>query len=177
MSNRSKKRSISEAFELYNEGGKNAKIQSELRIGEHVDVGYSLSNEPALADGDRGDEVFMLRCLSNPLKKVKVYLPKLKLPEFLPEKDEKAMVDLHQLLRGYGFEIMDRRTLAFFAIGKQHNVQAAAQCFQEFYKLVSTLQFRSPDLCRIKQLVADGVIEGFACQSDGNAGVMMRPGN
>ena len=80
------------------------------------------------------------------------------------------MFHLSKHLRVHGFEVCDRPTLAFFAIGKQLNVQAAVECFLEFYKLADTLHFRFPDINQIEQLVADGFIEGIGCQSDGTMG-------
>jgi len=87
------------------------------------------------------------------------------------------MLDLQRLLRGHGFEITDGPTLALFAIGKQHNVQAAVQCFLEFYKFASSVECRFPDLRRVEQLCEDGYVEGFACHSDGTAGITINVGN
>jgi len=108
---------------------------------------------------------------------VKVYLPKLKLPQSLPTNDEQAIFELCKHLRVHGFEVFDRPTLALFAIGKQFNIQAAVKCFLEFYKLATTMHFRFPDITQIEQLVADGIVEGIACQGDGTAGLFIRPAN
>jgi len=87
------------------------------------------------------------------------------------------MFDLSENLRVHGFEVSDPPTLALFAIGKQLNIQAAVKCFLEFYKLATTMHFRFPDITQIEQLVADGLIEGVACQRDGTAGLLIRPAN
>jgi len=164
-----------EAFEEDKQEGKRSKVYPENRLGEPDEVDYSGFNQPVPSGGDCKEEHFHLGSWLNPLKKVKVYLPKLKLPESLNEKDEKAMVDLQILLRGHGFDVTDRPTLAFFALGKQLNIWAAANCFKEFYKLASTLLFRFPDLSHVERLVADRVVEGFASQSDGTAGLCLKP--
>jgi len=155
--------------------GKRSKVYLENRLREPHEVNHSGFNWPTPSGGDYKEEHFHLGLWLNPLKKVKVYLPKLKLPESLNEKDEKAMVDLQILLRGYGFDVTDRPTLAFFALGKQLNIWAAVNCFKEFYTLASTLLFRFPDLSHVEQLVADRLIEGFASQSDGTAGLCIKP--
>jgi len=177
MSKLGKKRSR-ESYEPYNRPEKRVvKIKSEVQSRENVEVCEDLLEASELALGANKDSFLLGLSLKPSLTKVKVYLPKLKLPESLPRKDWKAMIDLSKHLREHGFEVCDRPTLAFFAIGMQLDVQAALECFLEFYKLAATLHFRFPDISQIEQLVANGLVEGIACHSDGTTGLFIRPAN
>ena len=140
-------------------------------------LGHHATVQPVIADNWYSVGEMKLGRLICPCQKVKVHLPKLKLPVLLLQKDEKAMIDLSLLLRDHGFEVIDRPTLAFFAIGKQHDVVAAAHCFVEFYKLANSIEFRFPDLSRMEQMAADGLVEGFGRQPEGTAGMMVSTGN
>jgi len=110
------------------------------------------------------------------LTKVRLNLPRLIIPEVLPKKDEKAMHDLHVLLKGRGFEVNDGPTLAFFAVGAQHDTQAAALFFQEFYKLARTWEIKFPECTRMDQMAKDCCVEGFARHHDGTYGGLLNFG-
>jgi len=103
----------------------------------------------------------------SPGKRIKVNLPNLNVPPILPEQDEKCMKDLHLLLKEYGFEVYDRKTLAYFALGNKNNVSGAATYFCEFYKFVSTAEMMFPDRAK---MVKD-VTEGAARHRDGTLGL------
>jgi len=118
-----------------------------------------------------------IRTLFSCRKLVKLNLPRLNIPELLPKKDEKAMLDLHMLLKEHGFDVHHRPTLAFFAIGAQRDVQAASQCFFEFFKLARRWEIRYPDRIRIDQIVKEGWVEGFARHYDGTYGALVNFGN
>merc|ERR1719193_2953920 len=77
------------------------------------------------------------------------------------------MIELHILLRSYGFTVCDRKTLAFFALGNLDNAPAAATYFCEFYKLASTQEMKFPNRTRM----GDGVTEGAARLYDGTLGL------
>lgn len=117
-----------------------------------------------------------IRSISPAGKRVRLNLPRLMIPELIPKKDEEAMLDLHVLLKAHGFEVYDRPTLAFFAIGAKHDIQAALLFFQEFYKLAQTQEIRFPDHMRMAQMEADGFLEGFARHHDGTYGGLLNPG-
>lgn len=102
-----------------------------------------------------------------PGKRIRVNLPNLNVPPILPIQDEKCMNDLHLLLRAYGFQVLDRKTLAYFALGNKNNVPAAAIYFCEFYKFASTAEMRFPNRAKM----VDGVTEGAARHGDGTLGL------
>jgi len=106
-------------------------------------------------------------------KRIRFNLPKFTLPVPLSKKDEKAMGDLHLLLRDLGFEVHDRPTLAFFAIGAQHEVVDAAQYFKEFYNFARTWEMRFPDRSLVDQITNHGPVEGVACHNDGTFGCVI----
>jgi len=100
-------------------------------------------------------------------KKVKLHLPKLELPSQLSKQEEEAIVDLHLELRNHGFEIYDRKTLAFFALGNVNNTPAAASYFCEFYKFANTKEVKFPD----RAMMGNTVTEGAFRQDDGTLGL------
>jgi hypothetical protein len=93
---------------------------------------------------------------------IRLNLPNLVLPAVLLWKEEMTIRNLQGLLRYNNFIVLDRATLAFFAIGTECDVQAAAQCFVNFHNLVNTVEFKSPNRAQIEAMGADGLIEGFA---------------
>lgn len=109
-------------------------------------------------------------------KRVRLNLPNLFLPG-LTRPDEESVRNLQLLLRHNGFDVTDRATLAFFVLGKELDVQGAAQCFFEMYKRLNTVEFKSPNRARVNKMEEDGFIEGFARHNDGTFGVMISAGN
>jgi len=83
------------------------------------------------------------------------------------------MNDLHSLLKDYGFEVFDRKTLAFFALGNLNNVPAAATYFCEFYKFAMTKEVMFPDRAEM----GNDVTEGAARQGDGTLGLYFTTSN
>ena len=118
----SKKRNISEAFEDEQiEGEVNLMPKRRNQFGEVFSEvkDFHVSHQPVLND------LFTTRI------RVRFNFRRLIIPDVLQQKDEKAMLDLHMLLKEREFEVHDRPTLAFFAIGARHNVLVAASCFEE----------------------------------------------
>lgn len=147
----SRKRTLYDAF-----GGKQTEVETK---------------STSLSENDIGS----IRSLFS-YTKVRLNLASLKVPKLLPKKDEKAMYELHMLLKVYGFDVHDRATLAFFAIGASRDVPAASQFFFEFYKFARTWEVRFPDRICIDQLVMDGWVECFAHQYDGTYGALVNFG-
>lgn len=113
---------------------------------------------------------FVWANIPNSCVRVRLNLPKLVIPRRLLKPDEDAMRDLRILLSDMGFEVLDRATLAFFAIGSEHDYQKAALRFLKFHKLANTAEFKSPSR-EILQLIDNyGLIEGFALHMDGTFG-------
>jgi len=107
------------------------------------------------------------------MKSVRLNLPSLVVPARLMQPEEDAMGNLRILLRHHGFDVRDRATLAFFSIGKQYDVQSAAKCLQNFYKLVNTAAFISPNRNKLEQMEVDGLCEGFARHHDRTMGSLI----
>jgi len=113
--------------------------------------------------------------ISNHTKKIRMNFSNLLVPERLPEVEESALRELQFLLIEHGYEIHDRATLAFFALGKSFDVQSAAQCFLGIHNLlVNSKVFSSPDLVRMQHMEADGFVEGFAIHYDGSFGWLLK---
>jgi len=108
---------------------------------------------------------------------IKLNLPNLDIPELLLRPEEKAIEDLRTLLRYVGYEVRDRKTLAYFTIGKKLDIQAAAQCFLNFYDLVNHDDFKSPNREKIEQMEKVCFIEGFAQHQDGTYGALVNSAN
>jgi hypothetical protein len=105
--------------------------------------------------------------------RVRLNLPKLLIPNVLPDIEEVAITNLQAVLLYNNFVILDRTTLAFFAIGMELDVRAAAQCFVNFYNLANCAEFKSPCRVRMEAMEEDGLIEGFAWHKDGTFGPLV----
>lgn len=113
--------------------------------------------------------------ISHPGIRVRLNLPNLIIPLKLEEATEDALRHLCLLLKDLGFEILDRATLALFAIGLDLDVSKAAECFLNFYKLANTNELKCPKLEIMKTMEDRGFIEGFACHLDGTFGHLCCP--
>jgi len=102
--------------------------------------------------------------------RVRLNLPKLVIPNILPGIEEVAVTNLQAVLLYNNFVVIDRATLAFFAIAMELDVRAAAQCFVNFYNLANCAEFKSPNRIRMQAMAEDGLIEGFAWHKDGTFG-------
>jgi len=102
--------------------------------------------------------------------RVRLNLPNLVIPPRLMQTDEDAMRNLHLLLKWIGFEVSDRPTLAFFAIGSDYDIHKAAQRLLHFYKLANTKVFKDPDRKIVESMEGNDFIEGFALHEDGTFG-------
>lgn len=105
--------------------------------------------------------------------KVRLNLPKLEVPNLMMWPEEQGMRDLQGLLLDIGYEVHDRGTLAFFAIGGGLNVRSAARYFINFYKLLNTEEFKSPNRARMDRIESDILIEGFTQHGDGTFGPLL----
>jgi len=105
--------------------------------------------------------------------KVRLNLPKLVVPDTMLQIEERAIGDLRDLLQYIGFEVSDRSTLAFFVIGLKLNINSAARCFLNLYKLLNTDEFICPSRARMEQMEVDGLVEGFAYHGDGTFGPLI----
>jgi len=83
------------------------------------------------------------------------------------------MRNLQALLHYNNFIVLDRATLAFFAIGAECDVRAAAQCFVNFHHTANTVEFKSPNQDQMEAMEADVLIEGFAWHKDGTFGPLI----
>jgi len=111
--------------------------------------------------------------ISPPGRRVTVNLRNLRIkPQLSPQK-EKLMNDLRILLWHNGFEVHDRATLAYFALGNQNDTMAALSYFLEFYKFACLLEVKHPNRAEMGY----GMIEGVACQPDGTLGVYYNAAN
>jgi len=99
--------------------------------------------------------------------KVKLNIPNLELPFLLSNQEEKAIRDLHLMLINHGFEVYDRKTLAFFALGNLDNISRAASYFCEFYKFITSEEVKHPD----RAMMENSVTEGALRQGDGTLGL------
>jgi len=155
------------------------KRMREIKEGEKIEVTHSEGHEVNQAvshiltssqciKGDISSEK-----TSSLRKKVKVFLPSLEVPDELFDFEENIMSDLQTLLRKYGFEVVDRPTLAFFVVGRKYDVHAAARCFLDFYKLVNSSEFKYPNCSLVEQEEHMEAVEGFARHPDGTLGVFL----
>jgi len=111
--------------------------------------------------------------ISAPSRRVIVNLRNLRIkPQLSPQK-EKLMYDLRILLCNNGFEVHDRATLAYFALGNQNDTKAALSYFLEFYKFACLSEVKYPNRAEM----GCGMIEGVACQPDGSLGVYFNAAN
>jgi len=115
------------------------------------------------------DSFVSVRC-EIPGIRVRMNLPNLVVPPRLLQTDEDAMRNLHLLLKWIGFEVSDRATLAFFAVGSDYDIKKAAQRFVQFYNLANTEVFMDPDRKILESLEGDNCLEGFALHDDGTFG-------
>jgi len=129
--------------------------------------------EPPIAHVHPSFPSFLKSSLRNPGIHVKLNLPKLVIPEQLPQIEEIAIRNLHALLRYNNFVVLHRPTLAFFVLGAELDVRAAAQCFVNFHNLSKTEEFKSPNRERMEAIEADGLIEGFVWHKDGTFGPLI----
>lgn len=106
-------------------------------------------------------------------KIVRMNFPNLIVPDQMFFPYEKALYDLHLSLRNEGFDVTDRATLSFFALGKELNIPAAAQCFMHIYQLLNTAEFQSPKRSLMEQTMKDAFVEGFARHHDGTFGALL----
>ena len=81
---------------------------------------------------------------SNPTVRIRLNLPNLVIPPRLVEPEESVITELRVLLKDIGFDVVDRATLSFSAIGSELDLQKAAKCFVNFYKLSKTTEFKTP---------------------------------
>jgi len=102
--------------------------------------------------------------------RVRLNLPNLVIPPKLLQPDEEAMSNLHLLLKWIGFEVSDRATLAFFALGSDYDIKKAAERFVNFYNLANTEVFKHPDRKIVQSMEGDDFFEGFAVHEDGTFG-------
>jgi len=109
--------------------------------------------------------------------RVRLNLPNLVVPPRLLQTDEDAMRNLHLLLKWMDFEVSDRATLAFFAIGSEYDIKKAAQRFIQFYNIAKTESFKYPDRKILESLETDNFFEGFALHDDGTFGSLSQAGN
>jgi len=113
--------------------------------------------------------------ISNHTKKIRMNFSNLLIPERLPGLEESSLRELQSLLIEHGYEIHDRATLAFFAIGKSLDVQSAAECFLRIHNLVvNNKVFTSPDRVRMQHMKSNGFVEGFANHYDGSFGWLLK---
>jgi len=108
------------------------------------------------------------------VKSVRMNFPNLVIPDEMIFPYEKALKDLQILLRDKGFEVIDRTTLSFFALGKELDVWAAAQCFIYIYQLLITAEFNRPNRALMEQMAEDDFVEGFARHHDGTFGALFK---
>jgi len=125
---------------------------------------------------------FVCPSIPNSCVRIRLNLPNLVVPEKLLAPDENAMRNLSILLLDMGFEVVDRATLVFFAIGSEHDFRKAAQRFLKFREVVNRSEFKSPSREVVELMDIDGIIEGFARHRDGTFGVLCHgkkynPGN
>jgi len=104
---------------------------------------------------------------------VRMNFPNLTVPDQMFFPYEKALYDLHLSLRDEGFNVTDRTTLAFFALGKELNIPAAAQCFLHIYQLLNSAEFQFPNRSLMEQTMKDTFVEGFARHHDGTFGALL----
>merc|ERR1719419_479026 len=109
--------------------------------------------------------------------RVRLNLPNLVVPPRLLQTDEDAMRNLHLLLKWMGFDVSDRATLAFFAIGSEYDIQKAARRFIQLYNLANTEVFKNPDRKILESLEGDDFLEGFALHRDGTFGFVSQAEN
>jgi len=129
--------------------------------------------EPPIAHVHPSFPSFLKSSLQNPGLHVKLNLPKLVIPEQLAQTEEIAIRNLYALLRYNNFIVLHRPTLAFFALGAELDVRAAAQYFVNFDNLRKTEEFKSPNRERMEAIEVDGLIEGFAWHKDGTFGPLI----
>jgi len=108
-----------------------------------------------------------------PRRRIKVNLRSLKIPMQLPPEHEKLMNALRTMLWYNGFDVTDRATLAYFAIGNQENINAAFTYFLEFYKFACISEVKNPTRAKMPESLTEGV----ACQPDGSLGIYFNAGN
>jgi len=116
---------------------------------------------------------FLKSSLQNAGLHVRLNLPKLVIPEQLPQTEEIAIRNLHALLRYNNFVVLHWPTLAFFVLGAELNVRAAGQFFVNFHNLSKPEEFKSPNRERMEAIEADGLIEGFSWHKDGTFGPLI----
>jgi len=109
--------------------------------------------------------------------RVRFNLPNLVVPPRLLQTDEDGMRDLHLLLKYIGYEVSDRATLAFFAIGSEFDIKKAAQRFIQFYNMADTEVFKHPERKILESLETDNFFEGFVLHKDGTFGPLSQAGN
>jgi len=116
----------------------------------------------------------LLWSIPSPVRKIRLNLPNLLIPQRLSDSEEITIRDLRIFLWNNGFDVSDRPTLVFFAIGKQLDVQKAGKCFIDIYNLfLNTGELTSPDRLRLEHMEVDGFIEGFARHYDGSFGWLL----
>jgi hypothetical protein len=116
---------------------------------------------------------FVTNSLQPTGQRIRLNLPKLVIPTVLPWKEEVAMRNLQGLLQYNNFIVVDRATLAFFAIGTGCDIRAAAQCFVNFHNFANTVKYKSPNRSQMEAMEVDGLIEGFARHEDGTFGPLI----
>jgi len=112
--------------------------------------------------------------IGNPAVRVRFNLPNFVIAPRLLQPEEDAIYDLSLLLKYIGFEVSDRATLAFFAIGSEFRIKKAAQHFVKFHKLANTVEFKCPNREIIESMEGNSCIEGFAVNRDGSFGSLCR---
>jgi len=154
--------------------------EAEVRSSEILNKAWLPQNinvigrsEPPIAHVHPSFPPFLNTSLQNPGIHVRLNLPKLVIPEILLQFEEIAIRNLYALLRHNNFIVQDRPSLAFFALGAELDVRAAAQFFVNFVSLANTEEFKSPSRERMEAIEADGFIEGFAWHKDGTFGPLV----
>jgi len=106
----------------------------------------------------------------NPMVRIKLNLPNLAIPPRLLQPEENALTDLRILLKNIGFDVVDRATLAFFAIGSELDIPKAARRFVNIHRFLITVECKSPSREILESMQNSKLIEGFVRHQDGTFG-------
>ena len=105
--------------------------------------------------------------------RTRLNLPNLVVPARLLQPEEDSIMNLRVLLKSIGFDVVDRATLAFFAIGLELDFREAAKRFVNLHNLSKTVEFYSPRREVLQSMENDGLVEGFARHRNGTFGPLV----